>query len=151
MGDKSGMNISHARVPAQIEEMKRIKEDNVCPFCRGNFETYHDEPILKEGEYWLISKNDYPYDGVDEHILLIYKEHIIDPSEISSKAHSEFFEFMTWIRENFPNPGGSFFMRFGDTEYTGASIDHLHAHVITSTATRESSKGKLKVKLGYKS
>jgi len=28
-------------------------------------------------------------------------------------------------------PGGTFIMRFGDTRYTGASVSHLHANLIS--------------------
>ena len=40
-------------------------------------------------------------------------------------------------------------MRFGDVEYTGATISHLHAHIIVG-GPENSKREDLKVKVGFK-
>jgi diadenosine tetraphosphate (Ap4A) HIT family hydrolase len=143
------LNLKHARDPKQHEIMQHLLEEGICPFCYEHFVTYHREPIEKEGKYWLITKNDFPYEGSSAHYLLIFKDHITDLSDISSDAWKEFGEYAKYLREKIETPGASLFMRFGDTNYTGGTIDHLHAHLIAG-GNEDEAKEKLKVNLGYK-
>ena len=36
----------------------------------------------------------------------------------------------TWAVQKFELKGGALAMRFGETTYTGASVCHIHAHLI---------------------
>lgn len=140
------MNMDNAREGAQREKMRRIAELGICPFCPEHFRDFHDAPVLAENESWLLTKNDFPYEGASEQFLLVLKrhaEHVRDLSaaewgrlgELSEKAASGSFG------------GGAFVMRFGDTAFTGGTIAHLHAHVIFGG--KDADQGKLKVSVGW--
>lgn len=109
----------------------RIKEDGVCPFCPENLAKYHKKPILKEGSFWVLTENMYPYEGAKQHGLLIHKAHITSLPQISKEAWSELNDLVVWFTTERNIPGGTFLMRFGDTRYTGASVSHLHANLVS--------------------
>ncbi len=114
-----------------------IKEAKVCPFCPDQLAAFHKNPILYENNTWLITKNMYPYKNTKHHFLLIHKIHISTPAEMTDSAKKDLFDLILWANTEFKIPGGTFFMRFGDTKYTGASVSHLHAQLVSSDPTQE--------------
>lgn len=125
------LNFQNARTPEQVELMQKIAEDGVCPFCADHFKTYHPKLVLKETDYWFLTENMSPYAGTKHHFLFVYKPaHITKLSEIVPEASTDLFALLSSTIDEYEIPGGSFFMRFGDTRYTGSSVAHLHAHLI---------------------
>lgn len=143
------VNLSHARGEEQKFLMERIQKDGICPFCQEHLTVYHPKPILHETTHWSITENMTPYEGAKHHILFISKEHVTAPWELSEESKSDFFEAIRWATEYTKTSGASILMRFGDTEYTGSSVHHLHAHLVVGVAKEDDSEP-LKVKLGYK-
>jgi diadenosine tetraphosphate (Ap4A) HIT family hydrolase len=145
------LDFNHARTPKQIELMRKIAEDGVCPFCPEYFTKYHPKPILKETKWWYATENMNPYEGTRVSLIFVYKKHTTLPSEISSEGAKQLFELIGWAEKEFQIEGGSFFIRFGKTEYTGGSVEHFHAQLIVGNAKgTDAEYEKLKVKLGYK-
>jgi ATP adenylyltransferase len=118
--------------------INKITEDGVCPFCPEHLANYHPNPILKEGEYWLYTRNAYPYEGAVHHFLLIHKAHIQAFADITPAAWLELQELINAIAHEHDIPGGAFVCRFGETKYTGASVSHLHAQLISGPGTEGS-------------
>jgi len=129
--------------------MKEIIRDGVCPFCIENFDKYHKEPKIKETQYWILTKNDYPYEGAKIHLLLIHKKHLENLDKITPEASSDLMKLVSWSIKKFNIRGGSLFLRFGNMDYNGSSVAHLHAHLI-SGKKRSNKTESLKVKLAYK-
>lgn len=147
---KTGLNHSEARTEEQKALMQKIERDGVCPFCKEYFPAYHPKPILKETDYWFVTTNMSPYEGTRHHFLLVYKpEHITSPDQISGEAQRELFTHISSLNKEYKITGGAFFMRYGDTSYTGSSVEHLHAHVISGVKKSEDTEG-IHVKLGNK-
>ncbi|MBX4210785.1 HIT domain-containing protein [Candidatus Parcubacteria bacterium] len=109
-----------------------IQKDSVCPFCPDQLAKYHKNPVLLETNAWLATENMYPYNGAKHHILFIHKKHISNLDEIQKKTWTEFHELLQKIIKSRSIPGGTFFIRFGETRYNGASVTHLHAHLVSS-------------------
>lgn len=109
-----------------------IQKDGVCPFCPDQLAKYHKNPIIDETKYWLVTNNMYPYKNVRHHILLIHKEHIETIQEITDEAWKELHTIFLQAIGRSNIPGGTLFIRFGDTRFTGASVSHLHAHLVSS-------------------
>lgn len=108
-----------------------IQKDGVCPFCPENLAKYHKKPILRDGKFWLLTDNMYPYKGAKHHILLIHKKHIESVADLSGEAWSELLDLIKLETEKRKIGGGTFYMRFGDTAHTGASVTHLHANLVS--------------------
>ena len=111
-----------------------IKKDGACPFCPENLAQYHKKPILEEGAHWLLTDNMYPYKGAKHHILLIHKKHIENITDLSEDAWGELFQLINSETKKRGIRGGTFYVRFGDTIYTGASVSHFHANLISPDA-----------------
>jgi diadenosine tetraphosphate (Ap4A) HIT family hydrolase len=110
--------------------VQKIMDDGVCPFCPEFLTRYHKKPVIKTGKYWILTDNMYPYKGARHHILLIHKKHIEYISQISSPAWRELAKFIRAETKKRNIAGGTFYIRFGDTAATGASVRHLHANII---------------------
>ncbi len=110
----------------------KIQEDGVCPFCPEHLLKYHKNPILLDKKFWLATENMYPYKNTQHHLLLIHKKHIEHVKEISPEAWTELNAVAHELFDTYKIAGGSFLMRFGETLYTGASVTHLHAHIVVA-------------------
>jgi diadenosine tetraphosphate (Ap4A) HIT family hydrolase len=124
-------NTTHRPSGAYGKVIDEIKKAGVCPFCPENLSKYHKNPVLKEGKYWVLTKNFYPYEGAKHHILIIHKKHIETFEEIIPEAWEEIRSLIGSFLKNEKIIGGTFVMRFGDTAHTGASVSHLHANLVS--------------------
>jgi len=124
------INLANARETEQKSVMKDIADAEHCPFCRENLCKYHQQPILKEGQFWLVTTNQWPYRHTKHHFLLIYKVHAVSLSDLSPAAGQELFELIAEIEQSYAIKGGGLAMRFGDTDYSAGTISHLHVQLI---------------------
>jgi diadenosine tetraphosphate (Ap4A) HIT family hydrolase len=124
------INLANARETEQKSVMKDIADAKHCPFCRENLCKYHQQPILKEGQFWLVTTNQWPYRHTKHHFLLIYKVHAVSLSDLSPAAAQELFELIAEIEQSYAIKGGGLAMRFGDTDYSAGTISHLHVQLI---------------------
>lgn len=124
-------NTAHRPKPEYGQLIDQIKKDAICPFCPEGLAKYGKNPAIKDGKYWALSNNAYPYENSKYHILLIHKKHIESIEQISPEAWAELKELIESFKQEQGIAGGTFFMRFGNTAYTGASVKHLHANFVS--------------------
>ncbi|MFA6397566.1 MAG: hypothetical protein WDK96_01810 [Candidatus Paceibacterota bacterium] len=136
---KKQVNIDYTRFDDQKKVMEQIIKDGACPFCvdiekfnKNEIGVYHKKPIFKNGKYWLVTTNQWPYQNSKISLLLIYKFHAEKMSEIKEGAGEEFFEMLKWIEKNFnhTNCGGAFTTRIGVPKKSGATVKHLHTQYV---------------------
>jgi ATP adenylyltransferase len=144
-------NFRHARTPAQRAKMIELTKMGACPFCPKYLKQYHDNSIEKTGKYWVVTKNDYPYEGTTHHYLLIYRQHIEHIKDVSKAGFAELSDHIKWLTKKHNLPAGGLAVRFGDSDYTGASISHLHAQLLIGHKVNSKNKKKiLNFPIGYK-
>ena len=114
---------------AYAEHLKRIQSEDSCPFCAENLSKNHKRPILVDGADWVLTENMYPYDNAEVHLLAIHKSHIEHMSELSPASWDELRRIVVEHLAETGTPGATFMMRFGDTQFNGASVNHLHAQI----------------------
>ena len=124
------VNLNNARYDDQRQVMEDIKSDGACPFDEENLAKYHTPPILRQGKYWTITANQWPYEHTRVHLLAIARQHVESIDELDSRAGEELFEHVRWAIKEFQIQFGGLTMRFGDVKHNGASVNHLHAHII---------------------
>lgn len=123
------VDIDNAREDEQRAVMRQIIADGHCPFCSENVFKYHKRPIIKEGQYWLITENQWPYENTQQHLLAIHKHHAEVLSELTPAAGAELFQLLAELERERSFPGGGVAMRFGQTDYSAGTVNHIHAQI----------------------
>lgn len=106
-----------------------IETKGKCPFCPDNFK-YHKHPILERSGTWFITKISWPYENSRHHFIIIKKRHAENISELADDDMKDILFLTNWAIFKFRIKGGAIAMRFGKTDYTGATVCHIHAHLI---------------------
>lgn len=114
-----------------------------------HFLKYHTKPILRSGKYWVLSENFEPYEGSTHHLLAVSKKHTTHFENLSPAAQAELFKLFSAELRARKVKGAAIFMRFGDTDYTGGSVEHLHAQLLVG-AKRAKNRERLTLYFGYK-
>jgi diadenosine tetraphosphate (Ap4A) HIT family hydrolase len=108
--------------------MGEIVAERVCPLCPPL--KWHTKPILEDDGKWFITENSHPYEAAQHHLLIIPKRHIELLSELETEDLESILALSNWATREFDIRGGGLTMRFGETLFTGATVKHLHAHLI---------------------
>lgn len=118
----------NARTDGYREIIEEIVSEKVCPLCPPM--KWHPNPILEDDGKWLITANSNPYKDTEHHLLIIKRTHIETLDDLSADDMKSVLNLAKWATGEFNIRGGGLTIRFGDTLYTGATIKHLHAHLI---------------------
>jgi len=134
MGDDDNrfINLSAVRLEEQRVVMEEIKKEGHCPFCRENLDKYHKAPIIKEGKFWILTENQWPYEKIKHQLLAIYQTHVEHLKDVDPEAGRELFEMFAEESRKRNMSGGGVAIRFGSSEHGnyGSSVLHIHAHLI---------------------
>lgn len=115
--------------------LKEITDENVCPLCPETMR-WHTKPILKRRKGWYITENFNPYKNANRHFLIIDQLHKERFEKLSADDWAHIVYLANWAIKTFRIKGGGMAMRFGSPRLTGASVTHLHAHLITPKILR---------------
>ena len=126
------VDVGNTRTPEQRKVYEDIELSGVDPFETEYFKKNHPHPILFENEYWLLTRNAFPYTGMSIHLLLVHKPFITSIEQITPEGWADFQSLIKFAVEEFGLTSGGFFMRFGDTFKTGGTVTHLHAHIMVA-------------------
>ncbi|OGZ27766.1 MAG: hypothetical protein A2365_03965 [Candidatus Nealsonbacteria bacterium RIFOXYB1_FULL_40_15] len=132
---KGFVNLKNARRGEYSKVIEEIQKTGKCPFCKENFK-YHKKPIYKRRGSWLLTNNSWPYKNSETHLIILGEEHKENFSEITSKDLEAIRFLANWAIKKFKIKGGAVATRFGDTNYTGASVSHIHFHIISPQKKR---------------
>lgn len=124
------IRLENARTDEQRETMRQIAKDNVCPFCSANLAEYHKKDIISEGKYWLLTENQWPYEGAKSHLLAISRDHVESLGDLDPEAGAELFKLFQNAIKEFSIEGGTLALRFGNHSKYASTVKHLHAHLI---------------------
>lgn len=124
--------IDEGRELEQILQMEELEQKKICVFCKQHFEKEHREPIEIETQHWIVARNDYPYKHTKLHLLYIPKSHVSLLSDLSPAALEDLPTVLLKIEHHYQLTSYGQFMRVGDFRYNGATIHHLHGHIIVA-------------------
>ncbi len=145
------LNTANIRREDQRKVMEEIARQDHCPFCMENLAKYHKRPIIKDGKYWVLTENQWPYENVKHQLLAIHKAHIEHIRDLEPAAATELFEMFKDEAAKRDMPGGGIAMRFGsnpDKGNYGSTVLHLHAHLIEPNLETMSETESFKFKFG---
>lgn len=131
----SFVELGNARHDEQRELMERIAASGECPFCAGSRWNKELRPVICSGEFWDVRENRWPYENARVHLLFILKTHAEDLRDLPAGAAEELLTLCTELETTYALVNGALCMRFGDTSKNGATVRHLHAHLIVAGIT----------------
>ena len=120
----------YAKSKGYREAIAKIKARLKCPFCQENLGGFHKHPILREKSGWRLTRNTWPYENAKHHFLIIPRRHFETLGGLTVSDLKAVYRLAIWASRQFNIKGGAMPVRFGVTEYTGATICHLHYHLI---------------------
>jgi len=124
------VNAKNARKGEYKGIIKKIAKTGKCPFCKKNFK-YHKKPIFKRKNDWFLTDNSWPYKNTAVHLMILGEKHKEKFSELTKKDLESVAFLVNWAVKKWNIKGGGLATRFGNTEYTGASVGHIHFHIIS--------------------
>lgn len=136
------VNVSNARKGEYKKVIEKIADTGQCPFCPENFK-YHKKPIYKTKGNWFLTNNSWPYKNTCQHLVIIGKKHKEEFSELTNKDLAEIGYLVNFAINKWQIKGGALCMRFGDTRFTGASVNHLHFHIVSPKLNKKTKRAKV--------
>lgn len=120
------LDLDNSRYPDQKAKMEAYLQTGVSPFLPENIVKDGQQTILKKGDFWYITKNRWPYAHTKYHYLIIANQYWTSLDQITPAAAVEVISLTRWLCQHFHVSGGAICLRFGDTNYSGGTVDHLH-------------------------
>lgn len=122
--------LGNYRTAEQLADMRALEAAGVCLFCPQHLAKDKRRHTLHRTSLWTVTPNEFPYAGTRLHLLLIPDEHVTDLLDLSPEAQQDFWVAMRWIRDHHGLTFYSMAARNGDCEYTGATVRHVHVHLL---------------------
>ncbi len=122
----------NARTPEQLAEMRRLDDAGVCLFCPEYLASHPRQQVLLSTRHWTATPNEFPYRGTRLHLLLVPHQHAADLLALSDDVRGDFWVALAAVAERHELSHYGLGVRNGDCRFTGATIRHVHAHVLVS-------------------
>jgi diadenosine tetraphosphate (Ap4A) HIT family hydrolase len=133
---------SFGRDPNYFEMLQKANASNRCLLCPEEIEKNNPrESILRELGGWVLMRSLFPYKFTESnpeiaegHILVFTIRHVISPTELNADERNGFWNICETAQNEFGAKTSAIVMRYSteeDHHSIGASIQHLHAHIIT--------------------
>jgi diadenosine tetraphosphate (Ap4A) HIT family hydrolase len=116
----------NARQQSQLDIMVTQEGKGIDPFDPEII----DQDILFSTNNWYVSRNRFPYEGIEHQFLVIAYNPVYRIEDMSAEMWSELNYIWNKLSADFNIPGGALCFRFGDPALSGASLRRLHAHLI---------------------
>lgn len=123
-----------ARTEDQRAHMEDLEARRICVFCPEHVAEYHREPVEWSGEFFYVTKNDYPYAGTVAHYLIVPHRHVTSFDELPDAAGAELWAIKRRLREQLAPLAVATVERSGDMRFNGGSVAHLHTHFVALDA-----------------
>jgi len=123
----------NVRTPQQRAEMARLDALGICLFCPEHLASHPRQRILMSTEHWSVTPNEYPYAGTSLHLLLVPHQHAGDLLELSDEVRSDFWVALAATAKAHGVRHYGLGVRNGACQFTGATITHVHAHVLVGS------------------
>lgn len=131
------INIANAgEREAYIKQLQDWERAGECPLCPSGLETAGNQ-VLHILNNWQLITNRFPYKNTDQHLLILPREHISTFDDVTGEDFKTIKQLTAWAIDHFSIKGGGLTMRFGDLNYSGATVMHVHCHVIVPSLSPE--------------
>lgn len=143
------VNLKNARFEKQREIMESAERAGLCPFCPGQIDAEGMQPVIRKGRFWHLRLNRWPYASTTLHLLAIANAHAKNLRDMPPEAMAELWEHFQWAENHYELEAGAIGIRFGKPSLNGATVSHLHAHLIVADPdTKKPSYKKVRFAMG---
>jgi ATP adenylyltransferase len=118
------------RTPEQLADMRQLEAAGLCLFCPAGLARHARQQVLFRTDHWSVTPNEFPYPGTALHLLLVPDQHAADLLDLGDAARQDFWTALAAVRDRYALSYYGLGVRNGDCRYTGATIRHVHAHVL---------------------
>ncbi len=125
------------RTDEQLAEMRRLEAAGICLFCPATLREHGRQRVTFETSHWMVTPNAFPYQGTRLHLLVIPHQHVNDMADLDDAALADFWTALRQVRATFGLDHYGLGVRNGDCRFTGATIAHVHAHVLVGDPAPE--------------
>jgi ATP adenylyltransferase len=133
MEKKVFVNIKNAEGRKEYEAiLQKIIDEGKDPFAPEYIAQYHPNPILKQYKYWFVTESAHPYPGSIQHFLVISVNYAERLEELPKEAAAELHLIIKETNKEYAIEGGGWWMRYGNSDFTGATVKRLHGHIIAA-------------------
>jgi ATP adenylyltransferase len=120
----------NARTAEQLAEMRRLDAEGICLFCPEGLARHARQQVLFRTRHWTATPNEFPYQGTRLHLLLVPDQHANDLLDLAEEVRHDFWAALAAVAEKHQLSYYGLGVRNGDCRLTGATIRHVHAHVL---------------------
>jgi ATP adenylyltransferase len=125
------------RTEEQLAEMRRLEAAGICLFCPDALREHAQQRVVIETRHWAVTPNAFPYGGTRLHLLVVPVQHVNDLLDLDDEALADFWAAMREIRRQYSLDYYGLGVRNGNCSFTGATIAHVHAHVLVGDPDTE--------------
>jgi ATP adenylyltransferase len=125
------------RTAEQLAEMRRLEAAGLCLFCPDSLSRHATQQILLQTRHWSVTPNEFPYPGTLLHLLLVPSQHAADMLDLDQEVQQDFWPVLRAVRDRYHLSYYGLGIRNGDCRFTGATIRHVHAHVLVGDTDPE--------------
>ena len=132
-GGGSGLSLyctDNHRTDEQLKEMRRLEAAGICLFCPASLREHSRQQVIFETRHWAVTPNEFPYPGTRLHLLVVPHRHVSDMADLDDEALADFWTAVREIRGRYGLDHYGLGVRNGNCNFTGATIAHVHAHVL---------------------
>jgi ATP adenylyltransferase len=122
--------LGNYRTQQQLEDMIRLEAEGTCTFCPEHLAKDSDRRVVHRTSRWTVTPNEFPYRGTRLHLLLVPDEHVTDMLDLSDEAKADLWTALDWVRAEYGLTFYSLIARNGECEFTGATVRHVHLHML---------------------
>ena len=129
---KKKVDYRHAQSAEYDKVLKKIEDEDFCPFCPENL-LKNKKPITeiyRVGK-WFLTENNYSYQEARIKLMIISDEHKENFKDLEVEDFKSVMRIVNWAIKEYNIRGGGLLIRFGNTQFTGATVCHLHFHLIS--------------------
>jgi len=126
--------LENFRTAEQLAEMRKLEAAGICLFCPEGLRQHDRQTVLWETSHWTITPNEFPYKGTELHLLLVPRQRANDVLDLDPASQQGFWNALAMVRERFDLRYYGLGIRNGDCKFTGATVAHVHAHVLVASA-----------------
>jgi len=125
------------RTAEQLADMEDLEARGVCLFCPDGLAQLRRQRVIWQTKYWTITPNKFPYQGTSLHMVLVPHQHAGDLLDLDDAARADFWTALAWVRDRYELSYYGLGVRNGDCRFSGATIRHVHAHVLVGDPDAE--------------